>query len=1399
MEEKAQVSLEGDSSGLVDAFDQAEGAAANLTNKFISLDSAAQKTGAAVSAMSRNLKMAVVASSVGTAAWAAAGVKGFSDLETGMANVSTVADLAAMSLRDMTDGVRDIATSGVPKAVTDLAEGLYDVNSAGFQGAQSLEVLDAAARFAVAGLTDTQTAVQGLVAILNAFSLNAEDATHVSDVLFRTVENGVLTAEEFTMGIGMWSSAAAGVGASFEDASAAIASMTKGSIRAEQAATSLAGIFRQFIKPSEALKDTFAELGYESGQAMVETLGLQGTLEALWQSVDGNITAFGELIPEAEALRGALVLTGSQAQSFAEMSDLLSDRSAVAGATAEAMAKQMDTLSAQVQLAKNQFNEFRITVGELVAPLARMAVTMGGGFFKVINDLPLGLNRVVAALTLMGPAIILVTAVSTALIAKQMLLAKTATLVAGIQGLQGVTLAAQRMVLAYAQAGGAIGLMKGYFSSLIWGSTAARTAMLRATLAVGAWGAALALAGGTILAFRNETQKAKQAINDMTPGDMAGQLRGLQQWGRDLRKVYEENRWIADASGPDKLGKAVWGSMQLANPWADNTIFEAANNFDQAQKMINENWERMNNLANEFSQNSFGETPDLLKDMVINSKELGTALDASASLLADAADAGIVNLTDLVTMVERLNELRYKPDKTTAERAEYDALMKGIDGARQAVYAYGEEQLRTKVKAEQHADAMEQIENLARRSGVAAGNLAQALYTLRDSEADAADKASALRSALELLLTGPLSQASAQARLGDGFRELADALAEGEFSLDQWSERGSRSMGIIQNMADAVIELAMNAYESGQGIAGANSVIQGFIESLWAQQEALGLSNDQMNELIQLMGLTPETIATLVTLPGVDQAIGQIDSVQKGLWSIHGMVAQAAVQVRVAVNAVPEAASFGEAFIGGKLGPRIGPSSAAALNAQANQAVRGVVDNITKGLNTALTAPRISKGGGGGGGRGGGGGGGGGGGSGAAAAAMDRWQATPEQLRAIATAINTPVTNILQSDAFAAAVNTQADRAWLGAVQAAMMQGTNRISAHILYAAHAEGRDPASEMERLSRSYMRAVKEMGEASAQAAIQMFSSVDELEDVVDRFVELRERQRNQEDFMYRQQQMTDAAYIGILRQRLSALEEWSSEWVNIRSQIIEIEEEAADREDRMFRNRREVGVVSNADYRQYLQRRLAMFEQYSDEWMAIWRELQEAEKQTADTTRNWTEQIADAFRQTFDSFRDPIIRATSLISAFGSEAMTTMEQVRGFYEHQVEGTRRWTETIKQLQAMGANSDFIRDLVSQGPGSLGFAESILRMGNEGVSFINDSMRAIEDITKGAGIDYANAQIGQAIQQQNNVSLTIGTIDLKFDLEGTVLTIDDVRAAIGAALAEATQAITNRTSGSS
>ena len=287
------------------------------------------------------------------------------DYDQAMRNVNSISKLSDASLNQLSGDVLKLAAA-VGKSPKELAEGLYDIASSGFQAGKGMTVLEASTKAARAGMSDVRTSARAIVGVLNAYGMSADRAGYVSDVLFKTVEVGVITFEELAQNLGDVTSSAAAMGVSIDQVGGAIAAFTKAGITAPEAVTALNRVIMAFIKPSEAMKKLVKDAGFESGQAMLKHLGLAGAMDKCAAATKGSVSALGDLFPEVRGIKGALVAVSGGGKIFRDSMGQVKDS---AGATASAFKEQMKGMVAQYERVKAQLEVAGITVAtKIVLP-----------------------------------------------------------------------------------------------------------------------------------------------------------------------------------------------------------------------------------------------------------------------------------------------------------------------------------------------------------------------------------------------------------------------------------------------------------------------------------------------------------------------------------------------------------------------------------------------------------------------------------------------------------------------------------------------------------------------------------------------------------------------------------------------------------------------------------------------------------------------------------------------------------------------------------------------------------------------------------------------------------------------------------------------------------------------
>ncbi len=270
------------------------------------------------------------------------------EFQHAMKEVETISDATKENFKGMSAEVFKLSTITTDSPVK-LAKAYYQIVSAGYDGAKGLKLLEVATKSATAGVTDTMTAADGITTVLNAFKIKAEESEHVADVLFQTVKLGKTNFEELASNMATVAPLAAANGISFEQVSAAVATLTKQGTPTAQAMTQIRSAI---IAANEVLEDGWSK-----------SMSLQEAFQMIYKSTDGNQSKLREMLGRVEAVNAVLGVSGQNAKMAAE--DLKSYAN-VAGAMNEANKAMLSSNTNQWELFGNQVKQKMHGIGEAI-------------------------------------------------------------------------------------------------------------------------------------------------------------------------------------------------------------------------------------------------------------------------------------------------------------------------------------------------------------------------------------------------------------------------------------------------------------------------------------------------------------------------------------------------------------------------------------------------------------------------------------------------------------------------------------------------------------------------------------------------------------------------------------------------------------------------------------------------------------------------------------------------------------------------------------------------------------------------------------------------------------------------------------------------------------------------
>ena len=280
-----------------------------------------------------------------------------------MKEVATLSSGIKGSLTDFMNSVIDM-TREVPVGAVESAKALYQIVSAGHDGADAMNILKVSAKAAIGGVTETATSADAITTILNAYKKGASEAENISDMLFTTAKLGKTTMGELGRSIAQAAPIASSFGIDIEDVLAAVVSITKQGVPTAEAMT----------KIRAAIMGTANHLG----DAAFSGRSFQEALQLIYNVANGSTTKMKELLGTDEALQAALMITGQNAVGAA--SDL--DQMKNASGAAEAAFKEMSSSAEnQMKLLGNNITAALRPLGkEILKEISSAAQSMNEAF-----------------------------------------------------------------------------------------------------------------------------------------------------------------------------------------------------------------------------------------------------------------------------------------------------------------------------------------------------------------------------------------------------------------------------------------------------------------------------------------------------------------------------------------------------------------------------------------------------------------------------------------------------------------------------------------------------------------------------------------------------------------------------------------------------------------------------------------------------------------------------------------------------------------------------------------------------------------------------------------------------------------------------------------------------------
>lgn len=301
-----------------------------------------------------------------TAAIYAGPVQAAQEYETAIAKVSTIADANAVPIEEMSSEIMKLSnTTGI--AASQIADDVYNAMSAGQQTGDAVNFVSYSTKLAKAGFAESAQTLDVLTTILNAYGMEAEEVSKVSDMLVQTQNKGKVSVGELSSVMGKIIPTANANNVALEQLCAGYAIMTSKGIAAAETTTYMNSMLNELSKSGTTAEKTLrATTGKSFKELMTEGKSLGEVIQILQQEAEKSGKSLNDMFGSAEAGKAAVSLLSGGVEGFNEQVAGMVDS---VGATEEAFAKMDQTTEAKMQKAKNSIANLGIVLGQNLLPI----------------------------------------------------------------------------------------------------------------------------------------------------------------------------------------------------------------------------------------------------------------------------------------------------------------------------------------------------------------------------------------------------------------------------------------------------------------------------------------------------------------------------------------------------------------------------------------------------------------------------------------------------------------------------------------------------------------------------------------------------------------------------------------------------------------------------------------------------------------------------------------------------------------------------------------------------------------------------------------------------------------------------------------------------------------------
>jgi len=409
----------------------------DFQNKFDELRSGIKKTGDSLSKTGKKLTTKVTAPIVALGTGAVTTAANF---EKSMNKVSAMSGATGDELQALEDQAKYLGATTLHSA-SDAADGMSFLAMAGFEVSEIMESMPAMLSLATAGELDLAAAADIASNIISGFGMEASQAGAMADVLALAASSSNTSVEQLGHAMSFVAPVAKGAGISLEETAGAIGMMSDAGIQGGRAGTTLRRIISSLQNPTGATADAIEEMGLSmedlnpTTNSLAEILGKleeAGMTSAQAIQLVGDVGGPGLIAMMEQGEEGLSKLTNSLESS-------------------EGSAEQMaDTMSGGMYGAFKELlsilEAVAIEFGEVLAPAVHGVIDVLKSLLQWFNSLSNRTKTIIAIIAAVvaaiGPLLMIVGFIMTALAGVSLAMIKVVAIVAVVIAVIGALVAA---------------------------------------------------------------------------------------------------------------------------------------------------------------------------------------------------------------------------------------------------------------------------------------------------------------------------------------------------------------------------------------------------------------------------------------------------------------------------------------------------------------------------------------------------------------------------------------------------------------------------------------------------------------------------------------------------------------------------------------------------------------------------------------------------------------------------------------------------------------------------------------------------------------------------------------------------------------------------------------------